>query len=162
MKKVIAVDIDDVLAVGNDAVRRFANLRYGHQHTSEDYLVPEALAWLKRYFDLIIVTAREAEFASATHAWLERHFPDIFHDVAFVTTWTGSVKDSKADICRELRAEYLIDDNIQHLQLASEAGIKGLLFGDYGWSKNKELPPRTVRVADWKAVKEFFRDGTGQ
>lgn len=39
-RPVIAVDVDDVLAIENDAVRQFANEHYGHNHTPEDYLVP--------------------------------------------------------------------------------------------------------------------------
>lgn len=196
-KPVIAVDVDDVLAVENETVRLFANARYGHTHTADDYLTPgnywgywedlqevdstegarryaeylasgqkeslavmdgalETLQWLKEHFTLVIVTSREAHLVEITQQWLSRHFPDIFDDIAFVAIWTGNVKGSKAAVCQELQAEYLIDDNIEHLRLASDCKIKGLLFGDYGWSKNRDLPIHATRVSDWMAVKEYF------
>lgn len=193
----IAVDIDDVLAIENEAVRRFANERYGHTHSSDDYLVPgsywgyweviqgveggegarrydeylrsgakaslevmpdaiEVLTHLKKRYKLVIVTAREAHLEEITREWLSRHFPQLFHDIAFVAVWTGSTKGSKADICRELGAEYLIDDNPGHLDLATDAGIEGLLFGMYGWSREVPADAPYVRVPDWSAVKEYF------
>jgi uncharacterized HAD superfamily protein len=193
----IAVDIDDVLAIENEAVRKFANERYGHQHSIDDYLVSGAywgywesvqgvdeaegakrykeylasgvkasleampgalvvLAHLKQRYKLIIVTSREAHLEEITRQWLNQRFPEIFHDVAFVAIWTGTVKGSKADICRELGADYLIDDNPGHLALAAEAGITGLLFGLYGWSRDVAADAPYVRVPDWNAVKEYF------
>lgn len=196
-KSVIAVDVDDVLAVENEAVRRFANAAFGHQHTSEDYLKPgeywgywemvqgvnkeegarrygeylnsglkgqlevmpgslEVLTELKRRYDLIIVTSREAHLVDITQVWLTEHFPAVFRDVAFVAVWTGEVKGSKAEVCKQLGAKYLIDDNPGHLKLAAEAGIKGVLFGTYGWSSGVDLPSGTVRVGNWHEVKEYF------
>lgn len=196
-KPVIAVDVDDVLAIENDAVRMFANKQYGHTHTAEDYLVPgeywsyweavqgvdkeegyrryqeyldsgakaelqvmegalSVLQRLKKRYRLIIVTSREAHLVDITKEWLTKHFPEVFDDVAFVAVWTGTVKGSKATVCKEIGAEYLIDDNIGHLELAAAAGIKGILFGDYGWSKNKTLPPDCVRLRNWSEVGEYF------
>ena len=196
-KPIIAVDIDDVLAIENEAVRVFANENYGFTHTAEDYLAPgeywgywesvqglgseegrrhydeylasgaksdlqvmdgalEALSSLRERFDLVIVTSREAHLAEITEAWLNRHFPEIFNDIAFVALWTGAVKGSKADVCLQLRAQYLIDDNPGHLELARECGIKGILFGEYGWSKGKTIHPDIVRLGSWADIREYF------
>lgn len=37
-KKTIAVDIDDVISAQNENMRLYANKKYGHSHTLEDYL----------------------------------------------------------------------------------------------------------------------------
>lgn len=194
---IIAIDVDDVLAVENEAVRLFANEHYGHTHTAEDYMVPgeywgywekiqgvdpeefgrrygeyvasgakgrlrvvdgalEMVRRLKRDYELVIVTSREAHMVEITHEWLNTHFPATFKRVEFVALWSGSVQGSKADICAELGAQYLIDDHVGHIELAVEQGIKGLLFGHYGWNHTAELPKQVVRVQNWQAVGEYF------
>jgi 5'(3')-deoxyribonucleotidase len=196
-KPVIAVDIDDVLAIENDAVRQFSNERYGHNHTPEDYRVPgeywgywqvvqgvdgeefdrrygeylasgvkgqlavmdgaiETITQLKEHFTLVIVTARDAHLVEITKEWLNAHFPDTFESVEFVAVWSGDVQASKAEICTHLKAEYLLDDSPLHIKSAHEAGITGVLFGEYGWSVGAELPQGTVRCKDWSAVGAYF------
>jgi len=39
MRKIIAIDVDDVLGSQNEAMMRFANKKYGLKHTIEDYTV---------------------------------------------------------------------------------------------------------------------------
>lgn len=197
LKPIIAVDIDDVLAIENEAVREFANQRYGHAHKPEDYLVDgeywgyweyvqgvdeqegkrrygeymasglkghlkvmdgalEALTALKQQYDLVVVTSREAHLVDLTHDWLVRHFPGVFNHVEFVAVWTGDTKGSKAVVCSHLNASYLIDDNPEHLLLAAEAGIKGILFGSYGWSSSRQVPETVDRAANWQEVREIF------
>lgn len=117
----------------------------------------ETLRALKQDFRLALVTARSEADVEATHYWLEKHAPDIFDHVTFMHLWDkGDDKATKAAICLELGAQYLIDDNYDHCQLAAEAGIGALLFGDYGWNRAQELTPGMVRVLDWRAVKDYF------
>jgi hypothetical protein len=59
-------------------------------------------------------------------------------------------------ICQEIGAGYLIDDNVEHCRLAAEAGVKALLFGEYGWNKHLPTPPGVERVKDWKDVTDYF------
>lgn len=196
-RPVIAIDIDDVLAVENEAVRQFANARYGHAHTAADYLVPgeywgywegvqqvdadegrrryaeylasgikarmqvmdgaqRTLGELRRRYDLVVVTSRDPLLVDITHAWLERHFPAHFRDIAFVAMKTGDVKGSKAVVCRELGATYLIDDHPGHLKAAHDMGVEGILFGHYGWSASVPLPETTRRARDWREVRGHF------
>lgn len=112
---------------------------------------------LKSRFDLEIVTSRTVEFMDITHQMLGKHAAEIFSDVHFVDLWRAQGKRAtKAYICQEIGAGYLIDDSPEHCNLAAEAGIKSLLFGDWGWSRNVYLHPAIERVADWDAVAEFF------
>lgn len=197
MRSTIAVDIDDVLAVENEAVRQFMNDRYGPDHTPEDYLIEaeywgywekamgvdeqegarrfqaymdsdlkaklgvlpgalEAIAWLKMRYDLAIVTSRQDGFIEATHTWLTEHFPDAFTRVEFVVLWSNDHKASKAAICDQIGANYLIDDNAEHCISAARLGVSGVLFGDYGWNRHAVLPANVSRARDWTAVLEYF------
>lgn len=198
-RKVIAVDLDDVLGDENGAMIRFINTTYGANHTEEDYYnadapygnfwekvwnvsekearqrylefkkqghkynqkplpgAAEALHKLKEHFSIMIITARGEDSVPHTQPWLEKHYPDIFDDVHFVPLWRDG-KVTKAQIGKELKAEYLIDDNIDHCSQAAELGIKSLLFGNYGWNKTQNLPDGVFRVLDWQAVEKYFEN----
>lgn len=120
----------------------------------------EAIEMLKKSYHLVIVSARFGLQIDDTHHWLNMHFPNVFKEIAFVPLWYKDPSYSKAKICTELNAAYLIDDNVEHCSLAAEEGINGLLFGDYGWNKHVTVPNNMIRVKDWSAVMEFFDDRT--
>jgi 5'(3')-deoxyribonucleotidase len=120
----------------------------------------EALGTLRESHDLAIVTSRGDLKGKATFEWLEQHFPDVFRKVEFVQLWGQRGDVTKAVICQALGAEWLIDDNPGHCALAAEAGVQGLLFGEYGWNRNVEIPKGVTRVRNWQEVLEYF-DGEG-
>jgi 5'(3')-deoxyribonucleotidase len=112
---------------------------------------------LKKTYDLVIVTSRYGRQLETTEPWLEKHFPKTFSQVAFVATWSRDEKVTKAKICNDIGANYLIDDNADHCNLAAQAGIKSLLFGDYGWNRKATLHPGVTRVKDWHKVLSYFQ-----
>lgn len=116
-----------------------------------------ALQALKKNFRLDIVTSRHANYHQDTLEWLERQVPGIFDGVHFVALWdekNGAV--TKAAICREIGAGYLIDDNADHCNLAAEAGIQALLFGQWGWNVGKSLHENVTPIKNWTEVIEYF------
>lgn len=195
----IAIDIDDVLGSQNEAMLRFANERYGHNHTIDDYTVEgpywgywrniwgvceeegrrriqeyhelggldthepipqavEAVTELDQRYGLVIVTARERAFEKPTREWLGKHFPVTFSSVHFLGETNGQ-KETKAEVCKRLGADYLIDDYPEHCRLAVEDGVQPLLFGSYGWNKYiTDLPSEVIRVRNWAEVLEYFSD----
>jgi FMN phosphatase YigB (HAD superfamily) len=120
----------------------------------------EALASLRKRLELVIVTSRDERSIGHTHIWLDKHFPGIFRGVEFVALWSKGEKVSKALVCQQLGARYLVDDNADHCRLAAECGTQALLFGDTGWNRRAELSACMVRCKDWPAVLEYF-DGRG-
>ncbi|OGL30777.1 hypothetical protein A3F37_04135 [Candidatus Saccharibacteria bacterium RIFCSPHIGHO2_12_FULL_41_12] len=114
------------------------------------------LEFLKENYDLVIVTARPQYLVDSTHVWLERFYDGIFSDVHFVPIWEAGSKITKADVCRQIGADYLIDDMPLHCNIASSAGITALLFGDYPWNRNLDLSEGVVRVNKWSDVAEYF------
>lgn len=121
----------------------------------------EVLKHLEKSYELVIVSSRQPEVLAVTERWLEQYYPKVFKDVHFVEIWGNGKKISKAQICQEIGASYLIDDNANHCTVAQEAGLQGLLFGDYGWNRAVKVAPGVVRVRDWQAVREYFDDGRG-
>lgn len=116
----------------------------------------KAIRRLKKSHRLVIVTSRYGRQLETTEPWLEKHFRKTFDGVAFVGTWDKNREITKAIIAREIGADYLIDDNAEHCNLAAKAGIQALLFGDYGWNRNTELHPKVKRLKNWQQVLEYF------
>ena len=116
----------------------------------------EALETLTKTYTLAVVTARPKEIVGATHDWLETHFKGVFSEVHFVPIWHPDNTLTKADICRKIKADYLIDDLVKHCNIAAQAGIKALLFGDYLWNRSDKVDDTVTRCKDWAAVLEYF------
>jgi uncharacterized HAD superfamily protein len=116
----------------------------------------ESIKRLKKQYRLVIITARDDRQVELTHAWLDKHFPGVFDEIAFVHVWSGDIKASKAVIASKLEVSYLIDDNAEHCKLAAEAGIEAILFGDYGWNRSVELVDGVTRARNWQEVTEYF------
>lgn len=119
---------------------------------------------LKKDYLLVITTsrARVKNTDAITKNWLDKYFPDLFDDIHYAGIWDevteNSIKMTKAKLCEQVEASYLIDDQLKHCYAAAEAGIKALLFGDYSWNKAAKLPRNVHRVKNWQEVKEFFEN----
>ena len=116
----------------------------------------KTLKVLKQEYDLVVVTMRGERTVSITHEALAKYFPGLFDDVHFVPLWGNTDETTKAMICSEIGASYLIDDSFEHCKLAAEAGVKGLLFGDYGWNRRPTVQAHMTRLSNWTAVREYF------
>jgi 5'(3')-deoxyribonucleotidase len=116
----------------------------------------EAINKLKKKYNLVIVTARQDFLFEATQKWLEQHFPKTFNQIEFLSVWSKNKEVTKGKICKEIKASYLIDDNVEHCSLAAEEGIAALLFGDFGWNRAHILPSGVTRVKNWQEVLEYF------
>ncbi len=116
-----------------------------------------ALIQLTQDYRLVIVTLRPKMNVDITHDWLERYYPNIFHEVRFVHAWDDVDAPSKAEVCQEIGAELLIDDSIKHCRIAADAGIDSILFGNYPWNQTDQpLSAKITRVCGWAEVLEYF------
>lgn len=195
-KKLITVDIDDVIASSTEAFRLVVNQHTGANLTSEDYRVPHtgyndyyehvwrshglnviydefslpmrvdqshialvdgaknALTKLSKQYDIAFITSRSISWQDATHVYINTKLKGLKADIHF----TEQEGTSKGQVCQELGAEWHIDDNPDHCKAVLAAGIKAILFGDYGW--HHKAPKNIHRCKDWAAVLEYF-DGRG-
>lgn len=198
MKKVIAVDIDDVLADSTDLIRVFANRATGLQLEPHHYAVPgpywsyyehvlamngvadeelrkkileewisnhdetkpmqgavEALTVLSQKYTIVLITARDPKIRSDTEDWLKKHFAGLYDDLHVIGNFKVVDKPkSKGQVCLEVGASWLIDDNPEHCKSAIEHGLDTLLFGDYGW--HFDAPEHLTKCKDWASVLEYF------
>lgn len=116
----------------------------------------DALQALHQRYDLAIVTVRRKVNVEPTLAWVADELPGLFKDVRFVPIWEDANTPTKAAICQELGADYLIDDSLKHCTIAAEVGLHAVLFGNYAWNRADALPANVTRCHDWAAVAEYF------
>lgn len=126
-----------------------------------DETAKPALQKLKQQHKLVIITSRQRLIQKETLVWLDTYFKGIFDEVHFAGMWDAAhpeaYKATKAEIARQVGAEYLVDDQPKHCLAVAEAGITALLFGDYPWNRSiGSLPERVTRVRDWQAVVGYF------
>lgn len=119
-----------------------------------------ALKKLKENYDLYIVSVRVETLKDITQTWIDNNFPGIFTDIHLVKHWAVKERTTKADVCKQIGATYLIDDQPLHCIEAADAGIQALLFGDYSWNKNIELKKGMTRCKNWNEVINYFETRT--
>jgi 5'(3')-deoxyribonucleotidase len=155
------VSLEEALKRSKEYHSSDAVVRYRHSEPA----VP-VLRALRPKYDLVVVTSRRISFKQHTDTWLQKHFPNIFREVRYAGIWDAShqtnsevrqrLSQTKTSICRDLGADYLIDDQPKHCFDAAESGVQAVLFGDYKWNKTVELPKGVTRVSDWDGVRRYF------
>ncbi|GJP41196.1 hypothetical protein CLOM_g872 [Closterium sp. NIES-68] len=130
-------------------------------------IIPGAFDTLRRlshFTDLVVVTSRQHVIREPTLEWLDNHFPGVFSSVHFGNHFAlEGTPRPKSEMCRELGAEVLIDDNPRYAMECAEHGISVLLFDwllQYPWSKTEGGGPHhelIERVRDWGEVEVAVR-----
>lgn len=115
-----------------------------------------AIKQLAESYKVVFITSRNIEWEHATHRWFKQHFEYDEPKVYFSTAHRDDKGKTKGQLCVELGAHVLIDDNVDHCQSAIDAGLSAVLFGDYGWQAN--IPETMTRCKDWQSVLEYFNE----
>lgn len=114
------------------------------------------LEQLKIKYDLYVVTARRQHLVNTSIDWINKHFPNVFKEIHFVPMWELNNKITKGDICKKIGADYLVDDLPRHCNIAADAGIKAILFGDYAWNRDEKIVDNVMRCKDWCDLLGYF------
>lgn len=121
-----------------------------------------ALKKLAKNYKLVVVSSRGPRVQADTIDWINQSFDGIFSEVHFAKIWDRPInileqlKMTKAEVRREIGADYLIDDQPKHCLAAAQAGITASLFGDYKRTRVNNLPKNVIKVKSWPAVLEYF------
>lgn len=113
-----------------------------------------AIKELMKTYDVVFVTARSPELKGATQAWLNRAFDEEVALYMSHNPFSNGNGKTKGEICRELGAWMLIDDNPDNCQSVLDVGLEAILFGKYGWQAH--VPEKAVRCQDWPEVVEYL------
>lgn len=151
--------------VDNEETERRANIFHESGVLKAYHRDDSALSVLRRLshdFRLIVITSRRLQTKGDTVAWIHQHYPGIFTDetIHFAGIWDKvndqSIALTKASLVDALGVDYLIDDQLKHCLAVAAAGKRALLFGNYTWNQTADLPSGMTRVANWRAVEEYF------
>lgn len=117
----------------------------------------EALEELSKGYTLVVVTSRNGQlFGTKTEAWLRQHFPEVFSHVHFAGNhYDGHTFRTKSELCLEIGARLLIDDQPRYVNECAEQGIRSILFGSYGWNSDLTEHQDIVRCKNWSEVVKY-------
>jgi uncharacterized HAD superfamily protein len=145
--------------ISMEEVERRATEFHTPEITLEYAKIEEAVPVLEELHDdyrLALITARPQQIVAVTHDWLDIHYNGVFDEVHFVPIWEPTNTITKADICRSIGADYLLDDAVRHCNPAVRMGITALLFGKNLYP-TEEVDPRVIQVEDWDMVRNYFQ-----
>lgn len=115
------------------------------------------LRHLSSRFDFVAVTARNSNQEPESKKWLEQNYPGLFDAVIFANGSKGLALKNKGEICKEIGANWLVDDSPGYCKDALEQGINAVLFGVYGW--HIAIPAGLKHCRTWKELGEYFDAG---
>lgn len=100
---------------------------------------------MKDDHNLVVVTSRQHVIRDETLQWIDKHYPEIFSEVHFGNHFAKSGQSKKkSEICKEIGADVLVDDNPKYAHECASSGMHVLLFNwerQYPWSTQ---PPECV------------------
>jgi 5'(3')-deoxyribonucleotidase len=111
---------------------------------------------LGKTFRIVFITARNTSWESATREWFRIMFAHENIELYFSEGMSNVGALTKGQLCKKLKADWLIDDNPGHCLTAITEGVKTILFGEYGWHTS-DLGGM-VRCRNWLEVVEYIND----
>ena len=152
-KKILEVATDEE---EYDRVYEFIGNRALHDAVRPIEHSVEAIQCLAEHHRLMIVTGRNSGYMDITMDWMQRHYGDVFAGIV-MTGQTGLAIpiDSKLEACRENEIDALVDDSREWVLEVAEAGLVGVLYGDYPWNQGP-LDFGARRFTDWLDIADYF------
>ena len=117
----------------------------------------EALDFLNKENEIIIVTSREINLKKITESSLERNFKGKYSELFYSKNYSQLGGKSKAEICLEQRASVLIEDCLMYTLDCNAKGIPAFLM-DKPWNKTDLKGTLVKRVRNWKEILEKIND----
>jgi len=113
---------------------------------------------IKRKHKLVVITGRGMTLKGDTDYWLKRHFPHTFKDIFYIRKNPSSpALRSKAEICKQIKADVMIEDDMTYANSFLEQGTKLLLF-NHPWNKEARENDNLVRVHSWERVQDVINN----
>ena len=107
---------------------------------------------LARRYNLVLVTARPDYMLEETQDLLDTYFPNSFSEIHFTNEWAGNGKTrKKSQICKEIKAELIIEDSHANAIDCAKSGIQAILINK-PWNTSEETHPNLYRVNNWPEI----------
>ncbi len=106
----------------------------------------DILHTLHTNYNLVLITNREIEFKDSLFVWVSAHAPNIFSRIIFARDFPEG-KRPKGEICKELGALCLVDDEPWNLVSAQGNGVQPIIF-DAPWNQKETIGNRIKTLAE--------------
>lgn len=124
----------------------------GHISPAKD--ARRVIAKLKKLYHVVFITARRPRHKDSTRRWLDEHIDASIPLYLSANPYANQDAQSKGELCREIGASVLIDDNVDNCQGALDYDVEAIVFGNYGW--NAEPPADATRCVSWRDIEEYL------
>ena len=114
----------------------------------------DALGTLATRYRIVLITARDRSWEAETRRWFRDRFDGIDFELYFTDHHHDDKGLTKGELCRQLGAELLIDDNDAHCRSAIDQGIGAIRYGTYGWHGDDVEEFACCRT--WRDVLEYL------
>ncbi len=118
----------------------------------------DAIRKLKNNNTLIIITARPNSFKDKTLKWLNKNFEDSFDKIYHSSDFhiENENNKTKADFCRKLGVDVIIEDNLEYSLDCVENGFKVILL-DKPWNQGENYE-NISRCGNWNEILEKIKE----
>ena len=122
----------------------------------------ESINYLLKNHQIFFVTSRPNIYKEDTDNFFKKHFPNENINIIYVDMNLFNHNNfnhegkTKADICLNLKLDFLIEDHEKYATGCSDSGIKVLLL-DKPWNQDVEEHKNINRVKNWKEILEKLK-----
>ena len=115
----------------------------------------EGIKELSKTQQIVILTSRPKKRENQTREWLKKYL-EYFGEILFIRHDYSGKSRTKGEVCKEVNAELLIEDNLDYARSCVSEGIPVLLF-NYPYNQEKGSNPKITRINSWKEILENFK-----
>jgi len=152
--EIFSYNLWESLNITKEEVIKLAEEFYDSQHFQEIELVEgaiESINKLGKENGIFFITSRPSYIQGKTQEFVTKHFSQIKNNLLFSGDfWGGLGSRTKAQICSELKLDFMIEDNKIYSREIAELGIKVFLM-DKPWNK-KVQHENITRVKNWEEI----------
>ena len=116
----------------------------------------DAIDFLAKQNYLEAITARPTDIKEKTGRQVKTYFGNNFDGIYYSSNFFTKTQNdgTKLEICQRRGISTMIEDVLEYAMQFADTGIKVLLFGNYPWNQNGNLPSNIIRVKNWTEARE--------
>lgn len=152
-------DLWKVLGISKENAFKIAREYYDSEFFDHIKLVSGSIEGINKLYqnnELFFITSRPKEIEKQTKEFLEKHFPKLSLNLIHSFNPLEKQGKSKAEISKELKISFLIEDHEEYALECAKKGIKVLLF-DKPWNRNIQTHENIIKVLNWGEILEIIK-----
>jgi uncharacterized HAD superfamily protein len=113
----------------------------------------DSISELSKDYEIFFISSR-VDARNGTLESLNKHFSDVDFKMYFSSNpYYGNEGKTKGELCKELKIDFMVEDDVRHSEVCAKEGIKVFLL-DKPWNQNCVEHENIVRVKNWKEIQE--------